>query len=294
MKQTNSIYKSSGGKKAIMAIYDSVLERWPVPCTTLYVPTRYGDTFVITSGSETSPSMVLLHGAGTNSAMWAGDIDEYARHFRVYAVDLIGEPGKSAPSRPDWNGLAYAQWLEDVFNALGLEDAILVGISQGGWIAIKFATWKPERVVKLILLCPGGVTPDRLSFVLRVVPLSFLGRWGIKRINRLIFGEYSIPEELEGFTTLITTQFKSRLGILPIFSDQELKRLTMPILLLIGAQDPLRDANKIISRMRALLPHLEAVIIPRAAHAILDSRAYIMPFLTLRDGVDVSFNHRVN
>jgi len=68
-----SIYTSLAGEQAVMALYDSLLTRWPVPYATLNVPTRHGSTFVIASGAESAPPLVLLHGAGTNSTMWAGE-----------------------------------------------------------------------------------------------------------------------------------------------------------------------------------------------------------------------------
>ncbi|MBI1880768.1 MAG: alpha/beta hydrolase, partial [Chloroflexi bacterium] len=120
---TQSIYKSPAGERAVMAWYDSLLARWPVPYETLNVSTRYGNTFVIVSGKESASPLLLLHGAGFNSVTWAGDVVEYSRQYRVYAVDLLGEPGKSAPSRPAWASSAYAEWLEDVLDALKIEKA---------------------------------------------------------------------------------------------------------------------------------------------------------------------------
>ena len=262
-----------------MAAYDAVLARWPVPCETRTVPTRHGNTFVIASGEENAPPLVLLHGAGTNSAMWGGDAVEYSRHYRTYAFDLPGEPGKSAPNRPSWDGPAYAEWLDDLLDALEVEKAALLGLSQGGWTALKFATHKPERVEKLVLLTPGGVAPDRLSFALRAIPLSLLGRWGARRINRLVFGNRPVPEEVDEFATLIMTHFKSRIGVLPLFSDEELRRLTMPVLLLVGAEDALRDGRKIVGRMQELVPDLTATIIPGGGHALFDTTAQVLPFL---------------
>ncbi len=276
---TKSIYKSPAGERAIIARYDALLARWPVPCTTLDVASRYGTTFVIASGNESAPPLVLIHGAGSNSAMWAGDVGEYSCHYRVYAVDLLGEPGKSAPIRPDWKSPAYAEWLGDVFDALKVEKAILIGLSQGGWTALKFATSRPEKVDKLVLLTPGGITPDRISFALRAIPMSFLGQWGIGRINRMVFGPQPIPAEVNEAITLIMTHFKHRIGVLPIFSDEELQRLTMPTLLLIGQEDALRDARKVAERMRKLVPELTAKIIPQAGHALYNTPSHIMPFL---------------
>ena len=276
---TKSIYKSLDGERAIMARYDALLTHWPVPYTTREVPSRHGNTFVIVSGNEYAPSLILLHGAGSNSAMWAGDVAEYSRLYRVYAIDLLGEPGKSAPIRPDWNSPVYVEWLGDVLDALKVEKAILIGLSQGGWTALKFATSRPERVDKLVLLTPGGITPDRISFAIRAIPLSFLGRWGIERINRMVFGYQPIPKEVNEVATLIMTHFKFRLGMLPIFSNEELQRLTMPTMLLIGEEDALRDARKIAERMQKHVPRLTTTIIPQTGHALYNITPYIMPFL---------------
>jgi pimeloyl-ACP methyl ester carboxylesterase len=278
---TQSIYKSPAGERAIMAQYDALLARWPVSCTKREVASRHGATFVIASGNEAAPPLVLLHGAGSNSAMWAGDVGEYSRHYRVYAVDLLGEPGKSAPVRPDWNSPAYAEWLGDVLDALNVEKAILIGLSQGGWTALKFATSRPERVSRLVLLTPGGITPDRISFALRAIPLSFLGRWGIERVKRMVFDPLPIPAEVNEAITAIMTHFKPRIGVLPIFSEEELGRLTMPTLLLMGQEDALRDAGKIAERMRKLVPELTAKIIPQAGHVLYHTTSHIVPFLAV-------------
>jgi pimeloyl-ACP methyl ester carboxylesterase len=94
------LYKTPVGESVVMAIYDSALRNWPVPYQTRMVSTRYGETFVIASGDPPAPPMILLHGAGGNSAMWAGEVEDYSSRFRVYAVDLPGEAGRSTANRP--------------------------------------------------------------------------------------------------------------------------------------------------------------------------------------------------
>jgi pimeloyl-ACP methyl ester carboxylesterase len=211
--------------------------------------------------------------------MWAGDVTDYSRRYRVLAIDLLGEPGKSAPNRPSWNGPAYAEWLEDLLNALELEAVTIIGISQGAWTALKFAVSQPERVTALAVLSPGGITRDKLSFVVRALPLSLLGRWGIARINRLVLAGQSVPAEVEEAMTLLMMHFKARVGVLPLFSDTELRRLTMPVQLVMGARDALRDAEKVTARMKQLVPHLTATIVPEAGHALVNARTYVLPFL---------------
>jgi pimeloyl-ACP methyl ester carboxylesterase len=274
-----SIYKSAAGEQTVMALYEARLRRWPVPYTTLNVPTRHGQTFAIASGPDSAPPLVLLHGAGTNATMWADDVAEYSRRYRVLALDLPGEPGKSAPHRPSWAGPAYAEWLADALDALKLDAVAIIGLSQGGWTALKFAVAAPERVCALALINPGGIVPDKLSFVVRALPLLLLGRWGIRCMNRMILAGQAVPAEIDEAMTVIMTHFKGRLGALPIFTDAELRRLTMPVQLLTGARDPLRNARTITARMQQLAPHLSATIVPEGGHALVNSRAYILPFL---------------
>ncbi len=73
------------------------------------------------------------------------------------------------------------------------------------------------------------------------------------------------------------------MGVLPIFTDDELQRLTMPTLLVGGALDALRDMAKIAERLRPLLPHLSVTILPDAGHVVLTSVQVIEPFLLTKD-----------
>jgi pimeloyl-ACP methyl ester carboxylesterase len=277
---TSVLYKTPAGEQAVMAIYDTALKNWPVPYETRIIPTRHSDTFVVISGDALSPAMILLHGAGGNSAMWAGDVFDYSHRFRVYAVDLPGEAGKSAANRPAWESPAFAEWLEDVLNELKVDQATIVGISQGAWTALKFAVASPGRVEKLVLIAPGGIVPDRPSFIVRAVVLMLLGEWGIRRMVSVLFGDQAVPEGVQDIVVQITRHFRPRIGVLPIFTDDELRRLTMPTLLLGGTKDIIRDLARIESRLRNLLPNLQVSIIPGAGHALLNTSGRIMEFLT--------------
>lgn len=97
-----NIYKSAEGERAVRERYLEVLKHWPVANQHLRVPTREGETFVVSCGAENARPLLLFHGAAANSAMWMGDVSVWAAHFRVYAIDMIGEPGLSAPHAPHW------------------------------------------------------------------------------------------------------------------------------------------------------------------------------------------------
>lgn len=280
----SSLYKSPAGQRAVMALYDEVLTRWPVPCESRRLETRHGTTHVLACGDPAAPPLVLLHGASSNALAWLGDAGEYARRFRVYAVDVIGEPGRSAPVRPPYAGPAYGEWLGDVLDGMPAPRAALVGLSQGGWLALKLASTCPERVTRLVLLAPGGVVPTRLSFILRAVPLSLLGRRGAEAINRITFGATPVHPDAVAFMDAIMTHFRPRIDPEVLFSDEELRRLRMPVLLIAGLRDALRPSGKVAARLEALLPQLETRLLPDAGHVLVGLAPQITPFLLGEEG----------
>jgi pimeloyl-ACP methyl ester carboxylesterase len=180
-----SVYKSAEGERAVRERYLEILKHWPVPNQQLRVPTREGETFIVACGDQNAPPLLLLHGGMANSAMWMGDVAAWAARFRVYAVDVIGEAGLSAPSRPALASDAHALWLDDVMQALSLTQTSMVGVSLGGWLALDHATRRPERVESVAALCPGGVGRQKIAIVFQTIALRMLGRWGRRKAAQL-------------------------------------------------------------------------------------------------------------
>ncbi len=274
-----SIYKSPAGESAVMALYDQALAYWPVPHEELRLPTRYGETFIIASGPAAAPPLVLLHGAASNALSWMGEVAAYSQRCRTYAVDIIGEPGRSAPARPSWNGPAYGEWLADVLDGLAVTKASLLGLSQGGWNALKFAVMYPERAARLVLLTPAGVTADRPSFLLRALAYSRLGRRGAAALNRYVFGGDSIDPAALAFMQTTMDNLRPRLERLRPFTDDELGRLAMPVLLLGGARDVIRDVAGIAARLGRFAPQLATRLYPARGHVLIGTAPDVMPFL---------------
>ena len=58
---------------------------------------------------------------------------------------------------------AHALWLDDVMRALSLDRASIVGVSLGGWLALDYATRRPERVESFVLICAAGLGRQKMS-----------------------------------------------------------------------------------------------------------------------------------
>ncbi len=93
---------------------------------------------------------------------------------RVYAIDIIGEPGKSRQSQLLKNRGDCADWLCDLMQGLGLERTNIAGLSYGGWHTLNFSLFFPDRINKIIALAPGASiqrSAGRCSQSLRLLPI---------------------------------------------------------------------------------------------------------------------------
>jgi pimeloyl-ACP methyl ester carboxylesterase len=275
----NTVYKSEESRKKVISFYDQELKKWPVPWRPLVIPTRSGDTYLIECGKPTNPPLILIHGASSNALTWAGDIKNYVENYRVICVDVIGEPGKSAQTRLPYEDESYAQWLSDVLDSLKLKKVILMGMSQGGFIALKYAVYHPERVSKLVLLAPGGIVQTKPSFLLIAILSMFFGKWGAHKLNSYVFGNITVEPIVLQFMDIIMNNINPRFDKEYIFTDNELRRLYMPVLLIGGLKDVIRSETSIKSRLEKLLPKFASKLLPDDGHVLINTASYVLPFL---------------
>ena len=274
------IYKSAEGKRVVEELYERALQQWPVPVDRFVLPTRAGDTFVLASGDPRTWPVVLLHGSGTNSAAWIRDVAEWSKSYRVYAIDLIGEAGFSAPSRPQLASDVHACWLEDVWQHLGLAQASLVGVSLGGWLALDYAVRRPGKVASLTLLSPSGVGGQNMWLLVRVGLLRMFGTWGLRRSFALIAGRNDLPRALTDRLVSVFRHFRPRMERIPVRSDEELASLRMPIQLILGGKDALLRSQETRARFEQLSPDVRVIWLESEGHLLPPQTTAISEFLT--------------
>lgn len=276
---SGSVYRSVAGKTAVRSYYKQILLQWPQPNAHHYVSTHLGKTFVISSGVQDGGPVVFLHGASTNSAMWTYDAAVVGRTHRVYSVDIVGEPGSSSETRPNLKPSNYADWLAEVLDGLGIDTASIVGNSLGGWIALDFATAYPDRVRALVLLAPGGICAMLPSYVFKAAALSMLGKKGADRMSRMVLGDIPLPREVAEFAALLRAHYIPRRLKIPVFSDDALKRLTMPVLYVGGDHDIFFPSRRCAERLHALLSHANVRVLENTRHALVNMADDISAFL---------------
>ena len=288
-----NLFKTPKGQAQYFAAYDAALEMWPVPHESRFVTTPYGRTHIISCGPEDAFPLVLLHAGQASSTMWFPNIAHLSAKFHVLAVGTLGEPGKSVPTRKYATKLDCAAWLEGVLDTLGIAKTHVMGLSRGGWLALNLAQHAPHRLERIVLLSPAAAFIALNSFFSAVaqavmrVPTRFVSKaalysWVTRGfVVNTVFAEQFMTG-LQNWNWAVNTSGYS--GVMPcMFSDDELRQISLPVLLLIGDQDRL-NPPKALERARLTIPHVEAEIIPRAGHFLSmeqpeDVDARILKFL---------------
>jgi len=279
MSTHSPLFKSPEGEARVLAAYDAAMKLWPIPYEQRDLPTRFGSTHVIVSGPADAPPLVLLHCALMTSSIWSPIIANLSRDYRTYAVDVIGDIGRTAPTNPPETYPDLAQWLLETYRELGIERARLLGWSFGGFVATNFAVHEPQRVEKLALLAPFAtfVKPGP-GFLLGLVPLVVATRATARLFERAMCFKGSF--EYSEHSDLLYQRFKNGRPVFKVrprvFTDEELRGLTMPTLLLVGDHELLYNPRAAVERAAQVLPHGHAEIIRNCNHAVVsDQTAWV-------------------
>ncbi|MBY0124548.1 alpha/beta fold hydrolase [Bacillus sp. S/N-304-OC-R1] len=274
-------FKTKEGQKKFLYTYNQNLKLWDTSFDSFYVHTRFGRTNVIASGPISEPPVILLHGFGFSSAMWYPNVKSLNRNYRVYAVDVIGDLNKSVMESPMKGHSDYVLWFCDILDHLNIDKATVIGHSAGGWQTLNIAINAPERMNKMILLAPAAsFVPFRKQFFVRQISsilfpfrpvvIDFVGKWFVAKgntVNESLFEQFYLGIKHFRFSKII---------IPSVFKDEELQKIDIPVLLLIGDKEVIYDPNQVIARALKLIPKLKFKIIPNAGHALSIEKAHLV------------------
>ncbi len=171
--------------------------------------------------------LILLHGNGENSGYFEGQMEALSGAYHVYAIDTRGHGQTPRGERP----FTIRQFAEDLLgfmDAHQIERAHLLGFSDGGNIAMVFAMNHPERVERLIL---NGANLDA---------------GGVKRKVQIpIEIGYRVARWFAGWSES-ARRHAEMLGLMvnePHIEPSELARLTMPVLVVAGTKDMIKESH---------------------------------------------------
>ncbi|WP_035601687.1 alpha/beta hydrolase [Haloferula sp. BvORR071] len=269
-------YRSPEARHKVIASYDAILAKWPIPFESRVLPLSQGETHLLVCGAADLPPLILLHGAGGNATMWFNIIQPLAKIRRVFAFDIPGDVGKSGGAPMDTKTEGYAAWLEECFVALGLQRADVCGVSFGAWLGSRFALKHPGKVGALIMLAGPHLLPVKPGFIFRAIIASAIPTEG--RI-RAFYAHLSSPrgkrppeEAMRDFILRWRSQQRTPPPV-PMITDEELSRLPQRTLLILGKDEALFDPERAAERVRKAASQVRVELIADAGHVLTIDQA---------------------
>jgi pimeloyl-ACP methyl ester carboxylesterase len=214
---------------------------------------------VDTGPQNGEPPVVLVHGITATHRYWSQNIEALAKRRRVIALDLPGF-GRSDKPDVDYSTGYFVQAVARLLKHKQIARATLVGNSMGGQIAMAFALQHPERLHKLVLVDPAGVTAFP-HWLLRVGLWAAGGvgnRFGarmprvpqpmIEALFRAVFPTrpdlaqryvrgYARSIASPEYPLHLRTGLRAARGVVARPMRQDCKRITTPTLIFWGARD---------------------------------------------------------
>ena len=189
--------------------------------------------------------VVLVHGLGSRAEDWANLMPQLKQAgFHVYAIDLLGYGRSAQPANATYSIPEEAQYVEEFIAQRGLEKVNLVGWSMGGWVAMRVALDRPERIGRLVLCDAAGLRFEPSFTVFDFEPTTVPA---VQRLYRMLMPQ---PAEVPAFLARdMVRKFKQLNWVVDRSArsmfrgvdllDGKLDRLQMPTLILWGKQDHL-------------------------------------------------------
>ncbi|KRA32722.1 MULTISPECIES: 4,5:9,10-diseco-3-hydroxy-5,9,17-trioxoandrosta-1(10),2-diene-4-oate hydrolase [unclassified Nocardioides] len=104
---------------------------------------------------------VLLHGGGPGASAWSNFGSALPRFAQTFRTLLVDQPGFGSSDKPEVTANYFrhsASYLLKLLDELQIEKIHLLGNSLGGGTAMRFALENPDRVGRLVLMGPGGLS----------------------------------------------------------------------------------------------------------------------------------------
>lgn len=225
------------------------------------------------------PPVVLLHAFPLTARMWEPQLEAFAPSHRIVAPDLLGFGGSDVPAaRSAYSVDVWADQVATLFTALGLERAVVVGLSMGGYVAFAFLRRRPEALAGLLLAdTRAGADTDEIRSrreqqqkLLEAAghPLDLADRL----LDPLVGTTSSRREEVLAAAKelLAVNRAEGVIGGLEALKNRpdstgDLARIGVPTTVVVGDQDQLSPPD-VARAMAGAIANARLVVVPDAGH----------------------------
>lgn len=279
-----SIHKTPETKQEILDLYDAQRQALPFATETREVATDFGTTHVLVAGNHEHPPVVLLHGANAGAPVILRMLSGLVKDFRLFAVDIIGQPNRSAETRPDMQTDGYGKWLNQVIQKLGFDAVPVVATSFGGFVVWRNGLLADSRISRAVMINPAGIINGnafRSSFRVFIPLKKYISTRNPANLEPYMQGLHNdIEESVKKFLEKVLLNVKMNFASIPLIKKQQAGKVKFPLAVIGGDQDFLYPGPKLIKKFQKHFPSLQENLLLKGCKHVpgVDYKAQIEAF----------------
>lgn len=254
------MFKSKQGKKEILQLYDSKLDSLKIEYEYLTVQTSFGKTNIIVTGDPANPPIIVVHGSNGCAPIALKTYANLHKTFRVFAVDVLAQPNKSADTRLSMKDDSYGKWMNEIIADLKIESVTMAGFSFGGLIILKTLEYDESNIKEVYLSAPAYiVNGNPLKSIFKVfIPMKrYMKTKKVKYVEKFLSHLFTDRDEFAiEFLSKVFLEFEMDFTPVPVIDTKAAKEITTPITIFAAENDILFPGKKMIKRAANIFPSL--------------------------------------
>ncbi|GAA4014271.1 alpha/beta hydrolase [Hymenobacter fastidiosus] len=144
-------------------------------------------------------TLVFLHGFAESREIWSDLLHGLPAEYHILNLNLLGH-GTNIHDVRDYSMEAQARYVAEKLLATGVEKAVFVGHSMGGYVALAFAERWPERVAGLALINSSAYADGEEKKAAREKNVAFVERHGVEKFMESFIRPLFAPVNRERLT----------------------------------------------------------------------------------------------
>jgi pimeloyl-ACP methyl ester carboxylesterase len=271
--RVKKVYKSVQGESALADLYDRQLDRLNAAYEDLFVETRFGAAHLLKLGKADGKPLLLFHGGNSTTPYYLAGFVGLFEEFCIYAVDIVGHPGKSSQRVLSHRSTEYGKWASDVISGLGFQKICCMGGSYGGGVLVKLMCVAPEKIERSVLIVPSAIANISTFSVMMKMGMPMLlyvltkrDYWLTRAILPMAIRKESIDADSFEMVKNVFDHVVVKVGMPTNAGTEQLRKCKVPTLLIAAEKDCLFPGKKVIARAKELLPDCKTHLLGDQGH----------------------------
>ena len=265
------MFKSKKGKKEILHLYDEKLESLNIDYEYVTVNTTFGITNIIAAGDPENPPIIIVHGSNGCAPIALETYANLHKKYRVFAVDVLAQPNKSAETRLSMKDDSYGKWMNEVIATLKIDSVTMAGFSFGGLIILKTLEYDETKIREAYLSAPAYIVngnPLKALFKVFIPMKRYMKTKKVKYVEKFLSHLFTDRDEFAiEFLSKVFLEFDMDFTPVPVIDANKAREITTPITIFAAQNDILFPGKKMIKRAVKIFPSLrESTLLEHSKH----------------------------